>query len=181
MVWVHNSSDSERAGNSRHELQNTLREDELRGLPLLVFVNTRPPGCAAAHRPDRADNMPSKSHWADSCHSPLVPVTAELLEDFFDLRKPVTVDWSDRAVTAFLMGTHRHSVLQQLRGNSNLLEHIWRFVQPLERIEIHTVCTDRPWRVQEYCALTGDGLQEGLDWLQAELAKSGAPGKYKLW
>lgn len=28
---------------------------------------------------------------------------------------------------------------------------------------------DRPWQIQACCALTGEGLQEGMEWLVAQV------------
>lgn len=47
-----------------------------------------------------------------------------------------------------------------------------------EKLRLHTVCRDRKWFVQGCCALTGDGLWEGFDWLsQASRAEQQQQGK----
>jgi hypothetical protein len=38
-------------------------------------------------------------------------------------------------------------------------------------LELDRLCKDRSWYVQPCCALTGDGLLHGLEWLAQELKK----------
>ncbi|KAK2955806.1 putative ADP-ribosylation factor [Blattamonas nauphoetae] len=40
-----------------------------------------------------------------------------------------------------------------------------------EKLELDRICRDRSWYVQPCCALTGDGLLHGLEWLGNELKK----------
>ena len=40
-----------------------------------------------------------------------------------------------------------------------------------DKLELDKVCKDRSWYVQPCCALTGDGLLHGLEWLAQELKK----------
>lgn len=40
-----------------------------------------------------------------------------------------------------------------------------------DKLELDRVCKDRSWYVQPCCALTGDGLLHGLEWLAQELKK----------
>jgi len=40
-----------------------------------------------------------------------------------------------------------------------------------DRLELDRVCKERTWYIQPCCALTGDGLIHGLEWLAQELKK----------
>jgi hypothetical protein len=40
-----------------------------------------------------------------------------------------------------------------------------------ERMDLDRICSNRSWYVQPCCALTGDGLLHGFEWLAAELKK----------
>jgi signal recognition particle receptor subunit beta len=40
-----------------------------------------------------------------------------------------------------------------------------------ERMDLDRLCSSRSWYVQPCCALTGDGLLHGFEWLAAELKK----------
>eukprot|EP01006_Ploeotia_vitrea_P044299 TRINITY_DN66823_c3_g3_i1.p1 TRINITY_DN66823_c3_g3~~TRINITY_DN66823_c3_g3_i1.p1 ORF type:complete len:183 (-),score=56.22 TRINITY_DN66823_c3_g3_i1:803-1351(-) len=42
-----------------------------------------------------------------------------------------------------------------------------------QKLQLHTV-KDHNWHIQACCALTGDGLYEGLDWVTEQVAKSGS-------
>jgi signal recognition particle receptor subunit beta len=44
-------------------------------------------------------------------------------------------------------------------------------VEMIQALELHHV-ENRKWFIQSTCAITGDGLYEGLDWLACNLSKT---------
>ena len=81
------------------------------------------------------------------------------------------VDWAEQGRAAFLMGTHARagaaSIVRRLvsHGCAGLVQRIWSFVGPLQYAAPTRLTRGRPYWINGCCAVTGDGLYEGLDWL----------------
>eukprot|EP00656_Telonema_subtile_P028751 TRINITY_DN3135_c0_g2_i6.p2 TRINITY_DN3135_c0_g2~~TRINITY_DN3135_c0_g2_i6.p2 ORF type:complete len:190 (-),score=38.75 TRINITY_DN3135_c0_g2_i6:248-817(-) len=142
LIFVVDSNDRDRMSEAAQELHRMLAEDHLQGVPLLVFANKQdlPNACT----PDDVSSALGL-HQRD--------------------------DWSEAGRSAFLLGTRcEHSVVSLMRGNQHLLEEIWRHVGTLTDVEISDFRPHAPWKTFGSCALSSDGLYEGLDWL-SELVK----------
>lgn len=138
----------------RKELHFLLKEPDLRDHPVLILSN-----------------------WGDRPNAR----APEQIRDELGLRD--VISWKARGVVSFLMGTHaaagsNSSGIHRLAGpgNAPLREHIWSFVGPLEYHVPAAVLEGRPCHVQPCSVETGEGIQEGLQWMdEAILAKAEAP------
>ena len=140
---------------SRKELLMLLREDDLAQHPVLILAN--------------------KQECADAKPTDLIEHELGLTE---------IVDWTDRGVNAFLMGTHpRAGAESEVRRLSpHLLQYIWTgFVQPLQYWAPAAILNGRPCRVQGSSMNTGQGVSEGIEWINQvaslELKHVGSPWK----
>eukprot|EP00656_Telonema_subtile_P043974 TRINITY_DN5027_c0_g1_i1.p1 TRINITY_DN5027_c0_g1~~TRINITY_DN5027_c0_g1_i1.p1 ORF type:complete len:231 (-),score=35.89 TRINITY_DN5027_c0_g1_i1:264-956(-) len=143
LVFMVDANDHERMPQCAEELHLILDENELRGVPLLVWANKQDlPNACAPHEVSSA----------------------------LGLHERVVTEWSEQGRIAFLLGTQcEDSVVCTLRGNQHLLEEIWGHVGALTNVEITDLRPEAPWKTIGCCAPHGEGLGEGMGFLSEML------------
>lgn len=54
-------------------------------------------------------------------------------------------------------------------ANKQDQDHAMIVAEVRDMLELGSIPSGRPWHIQGVCAVTGQGLQEGMDWLTAQL------------
>jgi len=128
--------------------------DRTKGLPLLVLVN-------------RMDTVTIAGQEEGESLKRRIAVDLGML--FID-------DWTLEGMKAFLMGTHprlgAQSGVRRLCNVAGILENIYRHMQlaPLQRTALAEGMGDRPCLVQFCAAINGDGIAEGVHWMDESIS-----------
>ena len=80
------------------------------------------------------------------------------------------VDEARQELTNILKDKELDDAILLVYANKNDLPNSMRMDELAQKLELDKL-RSRPWKVQTTCALKGEGLYEGLEWIYTELEK----------